>query len=303
MFELIVTFQDATTATVTREIEVGVRSDDVIVIGWIDPQNVPLSTTEVQPDVLTVFPVDGADELPLLVRLNTAAYLTRLAAGETIRPAALLTQDPDFVPGPQDLLSGFSRIYVLNWLFKYGGNFCPNKCPPTTFASNLEVTSFVETKDQSYKLFNRFQVKYRPENGSFKTAPQIIRSSCKIGVTTDPLLRARSAGRAGPNNCIPQEINNEKISWTNDGTPTSPAVSAFNTLAQPLLWSNIGSRIEFSVPLVTDKVLFTQIYPTFYVFQNLEFVESIPQAQSPLDVFGLDPYPPGPAPFVLVDGN
>ena len=37
------TFADGKTAEDTKNIEVGIRTDDIAVIGWIDPDNVPLS--------------------------------------------------------------------------------------------------------------------------------------------------------------------------------------------------------------------------------------------------------------------
>jgi hypothetical protein len=45
---------------ITRQVEVGIRTNDVIVVAWIDKTNVILGTQGVDQDVLDTLPFDGA---------------------------------------------------------------------------------------------------------------------------------------------------------------------------------------------------------------------------------------------------
>jgi hypothetical protein len=50
--------------------------------------------------------------------------------------------------------------------------------------------------------------------------------------------------------------------------------------------------------LGTNYQVFTQVYPTYWVFKNLARDRVIPQAGAPIGNFSLTPYPPGPAPYI-----
>jgi len=91
----------------------------------------------------------------------------------------------------------------------------------------------------------------------------------------------------------------DHTSHVNDGTPTSVAVAAFNALAAPLRWNNIGSRIDFSVANGTRGTVATQVYPTYFIYKNLERNDVRIQASEPIGNFNPNPYPPGPAPFIV----
>jgi len=184
-------------------------------------------------------------------------------------------------------------------MFKFGGNFCSkNRCPPGSFGSNADLVSFQTTKRTSYKLFNRFHIKYLANGGTFKGSPTVLRQATEIGVTNNPVWDIEEPGSAGPANGKYSVANSDTAFLINDGTPTSIAVSAFNTLADPLKWSNIGSRIELGAAVGTNFQIFTQVYPTYWVFDQLSRVQTIPQAPAPIGNFSLTPYPPTPAPFI-----
>jgi len=90
------------------------------------------------------------------------------------------------------------------------------------------------------------------------------------------------------------------FAWTNDGTPARLAVDAFNALAKPSKWNNIGSRIEFLPNDNTKGRVLMQVYPTYFLYYNRQHSASDTQfqAERPLDNFNQNPYPPGPAPFI-----
>lgn len=300
-FKVVVNFSDGETGEASKDIEVGVRSDDVVAIGWIDPNNVPLNAAGVTRDVLQSFPPGGAGSLSTADKVTSAGYLFFcLAAGIDITPISCVTlylnPNPGGFPPPLTYLTAADKTYLLNWLFKYAANYCP-KCPPTSFSNNQDVENF-RNRTTSYKLINRLQIKYKASGGTFKGAPEIVRRANDIGVTNDPIFGREDRGDAGPANGRFQVFNSNVASRINDGTPTSIAVKAFNTLARPLKWSHIGSRIEQGVPYGTGNRLFTQVYPTYWVFENLSQTQTVPQAPAPIGNFSTNPYPPGPAPFI-----
>src|SRR5207248_2573550 len=120
----------------------------------------------------------------------------------------------------------------------------------------------------SYKLFNRFQVKYRVRDGNLFGTPRILMREARVGTTVEPWVGAPLPGRVGPaNNSV--YVGPKSISLTNDGTPESLAVSATNALAYPLKWNNIGSRIDFGTTLGTGRLISNQVYPTYFIFDNV----------------------------------
>ena len=285
-FKVMVQFADGESAEDTLEVEVGIRTDDYVVIGWIDPNGVPLSGAGMGAGMLRYYPLTGAAGMSNAQKLLTTAHLGLLAAGSDIHPVVARS------------MTAAEKTHTLNWMFKFAANFCTHRCPPTTFADDAAVVSFRTTKRTSYKLFNRYQVKYLTDNGvTFKGSPIVIKQATAIGVTNNPVFDFEEAGAAGPNEGRRGTLSNNTF-LINDGTPTGLAVRAFNTLADPLKWNHIGSRIEFSPSFGTDGMVFNQVYPTYYIFRNLTLIDTRPQAPNPIGNFNATPYPPGPAPFV-----
>jgi hypothetical protein len=187
-------------------------------------------------------------------------------------------------------------------MFKYAGNFCAvGKCPPQdSFGSSNAIKEFQIFKRTSYKLFNRLQIKYLVEDGQFKGTPQVVQRAVDVGITNNPVFNfIEEGGASGQFNGVYGIAGNNTAYLMNDGTPTSLAVAAFNALTQPNRWSNIGSRIEMGVSNGATGNVFRQVYPTYFVFDNLQKIQVFPQATEPSGNFNLTPYPPNlTAPFI-----
>lgn len=281
----VIKFSTGCEKTATYTQEVGTRTDDNLAIGWINPAGVPLNTGAVHFDVLGFFPPAGFF-IQVTQRLLTAAYLGTIALGNLQRPIVLW-----------DTLSADDRTYILNWMFFWGGNFTP---PPDGFSGESDLQGFYSSRTR-YKLFNRMQMKYLVAGGKI-TSYAFVHQQTAIGSTTDPITNLLPIpGNAGPSNNICAEQNNDTVHCVNDGTPDSPAVASFNTLAQPLKWNDIGSRISEGVPYNTSFALATQVYPTYFVYENLNrnAGKTRTQAPQPIGNFNLNPYPPGPCPFCI----
>jgi hypothetical protein len=222
-------------------------------------------------------------------------------------------------------LTPIDRSYVLNWMFKYGSN-----ADPTTViaggdfrdgASNStdenKVSGFIGTAT-NFKLYNRFQVKYRVNGGTFNGAPTVLHQDTRIGTTKNPCgslifgIIGTFDGQPGPNNGPPPASpgGNTRISLINDGSPDSGAIRAFNTLTgkdlppgtTAIFWENIGIRVSYSVADGTTPNVVLQPYPTYYQYKNGTKIFTRPQAASPLGNFATNPYPFGTVPCLGVGG-
>lgn len=294
---------DGTTSTTFQQV-VGQRTKDVVVIGWINESNVPLPTSGVDGDVLAYFPSNDIFS-GLVQQTLTTAYLGEIAAGQTQRPLI-------------GLLSSTDKIYILNWMFRFGGN----AEPPHSFADESTLEAFNNVKT-NYKLFNRLQFKYLVNGSYFSGRPVFTLPSSipktDIGNTVDPIWGSTIPAHPGTPGLENGELispDNSTIHQINEGSPASPPVYAFNTLMSPLRWNDIGSRIDEGVPLdqgtppVTGYTVENQVYPTYYIYERQSdgsflLITTIPQASSPSGNFNSDPYcsiPPinqGPAPFLF----
>ena len=282
----VIKFSTGCEKTATYTQEVGIRTDDNLAIGWINPAGVPLNPGAAHFDVVGFFPPGGFFITDVTQRLLTAAYLGTIALGNLQRPVFVW-----------DTLSADDRTYILNWMFFWGGNFT---APPDGFSNESDLQGFFGSRTR-YKLFNRMQMKYLVAGGKI-TSYAFVHQQTAIGWTTDPITNLLPVpGNAGPNNNICAERNDDTVHCVNDGTPDSPAVAAFNTLAQPLKWNDIGSRISEGVPYNTSFALATQVYPTYFVYENLNRNggKTRTQAAQPIGNFNLNPYPPGPCPFCI----
>ncbi len=282
-FQVVLMFQSGQQTTLSRDVPVGFRSDDVAAIGWINPAGVTVSGSGVDSDVLTFFPLNGSAGMSAVQKALTLVYLGTIAAGATIRPILPFA------------LTATDKTYILNWQFHFAGNF---NTPPDSFSGEAGLDGF-EATGTNYKLLNRLQIKFQSDGTSFVGGPQIIHQSAFIGVTNDPIYGTPQPGRAGPKNNVYMALSDRSY-LINDGTPDSVAVSDFNTLESPLLWSDIGSRIEEGVPYGTSQQIYTQVYPTYYIYQNFQRCGgcTVTQAANPSGNFSSNPYPPGPAPFI-----
>lgn len=272
------------------------RDENVLAIGWIDPNGVPLSTTGVDPIVLSHVPPQGLVGASFLQKAATLIWFVRLAAGDDRRP----DMEPDN-PFPV-YLTAADKAYTLKWTFKFAANPCnEHRCPEmTSFKRDWETFDFAYNRDTSYKLFNKLRVvSRRSPTQVFKVLPPVARSM--IGVTIDPIFATRVPGEAGPLNEKRQDLGGGRFVLINDGTPDFAAVAMFNTLTRPNKWNHIGSRIEVGRPDGPGYKVDTQVYPTYNIFHQLKRVEVRPQAPDPHENFSCVPYPQGPH-ALFVDG-
>lgn len=143
-------WSDGTKSTTNpQEVVVGIRTDEAVVIGWINPWGVPLSAHGVGRDLLRVFPVNHHWLTSALQGVVAGTYLVRLATGSVTRPNG------------QGTLTEAERQYVLDWLFRYADN---SSAPPSAFADSDALEAFVRA-GTGYKLCNHAQIKYHLDQG------------------------------------------------------------------------------------------------------------------------------------------
>lgn len=283
------------TMTASHKVEVGIRTDDVIVVGWIDAAGVTLSTAGVARDLTRILPPNG--------KVAGSGTLNQLLA---VQLFGALSEN---ATNPRDLglsrpLTAADRKYILNWAFKYAANPDPRRTIPGgdfrdaagKLTSTKEINDFL-AHPTNYKLFNRFQVKYRLDpSGDFLVPPTVLHHRVAIGSTIDPLTLSPKPlpGQAGPfNGRILRGAAG--IGQVNDGSPEAPAIRLFNTLmgkgvSRPVFWENIGSQIRFTTR-GTAPVIFLQPYPTYSIFRNGRLVSVDPEAREPGENFYPKPYP------------
>jgi hypothetical protein len=201
------------------------------------------------------------------------------------------------------------KNYILQWMFKYAANYYPNLAPPNNFGSDDALDAF-QGEPTNYKLFNRFQIKYvfNDAGTGFGDDPIKILDAAKVGVTLDPVRHQPDPGHSQQANGLLQVSHNTLDNLTNDASPDSLAVRAFNTLQNPLYWSDIGSTIQFGPSLDPSYSELVQVYPTYYIYERAADAgfylnKVIPQAALPEENFSATPYYPpvrlGPARFII----
>ena len=327
-----VTFSDGQTGSADKQFEVGLRTDDIEVVGWINEAGVSLNIPGVRSDVLAFFDPNGPDQMSILQKGLSAGYLGIIAAGLPITPTiyeeAIAAAIPTLVTPPvvfdaaalealelqlqnlfgtQIFLNPDEKTYILNWQFRFAGNDCNvGLCPPASFANNEAVLDNLNNHRDSYKLFNRLQIKFRVDAGNFKggSPDAVLHRAAGIGVTHDPLFGLPVPGASGVINDNYAVKNANTAHHVNEGSPSAIAVSGFNTLASPLKWNDIGSRIVEGASQKTGKQIFVQVYPTYNLYSNgAQNDPQIPQAPEPIQNFTTSPFygtsPSGTAPFVI----
>lgn len=199
-FACLVRAPNAPPTIKTLTVEVGIRTDDTVLIGWIDTTGVPLQSgaaavaAGIDPEILADFAPGLGTGLPGTdPSYPFELYQRGRAAGDI---AELARNDDRFIPllNMPRLYTPIERDYILNWLFKYAFNPDPTPVlqnlhtrdytnpnpPPSTWDDPnplpINTTSDFTCYDgymdylkyQAYiadghrfKLLNRFQVKYR----------------------------------------------------------------------------------------------------------------------------------------------
>lgn len=299
-FRAAVTFVGGGQCVAQKTFEIGIRTDDIVIVGWINPRLVTLPPPVINGHILRMFPRNGTwpwHDVDWRY-IDAPAYLSLLSK---------FTVEPNIFPVVQVPLDAKNRQYILNWLFKYGGN--PNP-PPKDFLTNGiidydKVNAYAANRTQ-YKLFNHFQVKYRVQrrNGRydvFNGLPQPLNddSTTQVGITIDPIAGLKFPGQVGRQSgqkttTLP-DGSVSAISLINDGSPDNKGINVTNELLgdprhliqgqAPRFWENIGSRIEFSPRHLTNGLQFVQPYPTYWVYINGRFAYKADQKPEPSDHF------------------
>jgi hypothetical protein len=314
-FSLTITFGGGRYLRFTRLVEVGIRTDDVIAVGWIDPEGVPdTHLLNVRDSILSTLPVDDN----VTDTIGCAAFIEDTAAGQT-------ALDDEFGPFTAD-----ERAYILYWMIYWAANQPAHVSYPRTVvpggdfldglgfaADETKVANFIAS-GTSYKLFHRFQVKMRyvldantgaptinPATGqpTFNGAPIRLHGPGETyaGATIDPCHTGLPLPtQIGPLNGTGVAVSSDRTSSINDGSPDNVAVAAFNTLMgkdvapqSPVFWEDIGSRITFSTQFGPSAIEVMQPYPTYDIFVNGRYAGTRGQAPDPRDVFVSNPYPFG----------
>ena len=292
-FKATITYTDGTRQCGKFKSEIGVRTDDVIVVGWIDPALVPLAPTiAVDSNILTAMPPTGV----VTNISHCTARIAWLSEGLVSVPGP-----PPAIPSPTDpLLAPKDRDYLLQWLFHFGqDNFAPTFGPPPSDFRTSNVIDqqkvqqfFVQTT--KYKVFAQLQIRYLVDlpGQRFKEPPIFLRWPTAVGETRNPCgfspiippfvdpIPAQTGPATTPLPVISPQ--SKRVSLIVDGSPDAPAVRAFDTLMgvgvlESQFWENVGARITFQWNGGTSPELVYSPFPSFYVYRNGLQVSVIPQ--------------------------
>ncbi len=289
-------------------VRIGVRSDDIIVIGWIDPDGVSLPAGA-STWLTTLLPPGGP---PPSVPLDCNLMIFYLGSGD-ITP----------YPGPDNTpLPWIDRKYILNWLFKYAANINPQFFTgPLGFRDATDTYIDYDVLDSyladphSYKVFNHFQVKFLTDGNTFDGDPVVLREQTAVGITTNPCgsvagFFGEFAGQEAFLNGPPAVTStaNHRISLINDGSPDAGIIKAFNTLMGngvviPKFWEDIGSQIAFRVDGGAQGLQVYQPYPTYFQYRNGTLVAIVTQHPQPYGNFQSNPHPFGTVPCLETPGG
>tara|TARA_B100001093_G_scaffold459661_1_gene472967 strand:- start:1674 stop:3125 length:1452 start_codon:yes stop_codon:yes gene_type:complete len=258
------------------EQEIGVRTDDVLAIAWIDPDQVTLNTSGVQSVLLQTLPVGGISESDSNdVKVFAGEFIRMLKDGVDLSsefevdPTIFGIDSPVHEGRDFTAFSQADRDYTLFWMFKYAGN----DAPPTDFLvdnhiSNSEIESYLSSNERTnFKLANHYQIKSLIDSSKqfSQGTLESIDNKVFLGDTKDPIKIYSLSGAEGwigsfiaswdgyPSNGVFPGLecdrnSNEPTSTTtetklcNEGTPDQDALDAFKTITgedQGCIWSSI----------------------------------------------------------------
>lgn len=281
------------TINASKDVEVGIRTDDVIVIAWIDPKQTTLNTAGVGKWIIDILPPSGPSNFNLITQ------------GLCFRVADVLSENYTNPIGNH--MMPLDREYIMRW----GAVYAANSVPPSDFLDSgglmdeRRLLSFRGNRS-NYKLLSRFQIKYRVKNGKFTEQPIVRNILATTGVTPNACKATEIplSGQAGPSNTDKQPlVLSDRAYIINDGSPNAKELRALNTLTGkdlpantvPRFWENIGSRITFSVSDGSAPKIITQPYPTYFVYRNgrLSRSDSCAQPHTLNPNLQTNPYPSG----------
>lgn len=250
-----------------------------IVIGWINPEDIPvnlLRSIQASQSVRNLFPADGPT-YPDLVVLRLAVVLLK---AKFCRLSASSTTDCD---------------YLLMWFFRYTGNREPD---PDVFTDGTEFADWVDDENNRtlYKTANLLRIT-APAGGDVV----INEHFGEVGTTLDPMRKHRNNSpiklegdeapigrdtlkpnkiiRNGGRDLIPRSA--KRCAQINAGRPDWKGVKLINTLVPGRRWCDIGSEIGFDFERNMGWIT-TQVYPTYtlYMYDGTQFIKDNQQMDS-----------------------
>ena len=231
----------------------------------IDPAPIPLFTGGVDTTfILPTLTPTGSASVPFC-----SQYLFALTQGDVNANSISLV-------GPANP----NRIYVLHWTFEFAANVDPLVTTPGDFRDPtdqyMDDAKFRAFRNAliTYKLINRFQLRYRATGETFNGAPVVLQRLAAIGWTVEPCGSGVALiGQGGANNGL-IDSTPQSMWHINDGSPDASGILVANTLmgnavpTNPLFWENIGSRIRFRATGGTEPDVDVQVFPTYYEYHN-----------------------------------
>ena len=301
------------------EQEVGVRSDSVLAIAWIDPKKVLLNTAGVQQSLLDVFKPDGLSETSDNDKLR-AALLAKHISENGVNARFQIDLGLLIIGRNFKAFTSADKTYALNWMFKHAGNAPPlgSFQKDGHFSQSLLDNFIAEKGGSRFKLLNHYQVKYLVDKQK-KFKPESIvylKKKVIIGKTRDParVNEARGLldtigrwlnnypsgglfpGLPGANNSLTPVETTIESKLCNEGRPDRKALDAFKNLTgheQGEIWSSItffSDKTHFSSGSLTRQPkptkihqgrINTQVYPTYWIYINGATMSGWKQQQAP----------------------
>lgn len=284
--------------------QVGVRTDDVAVVAWIDPAQVPIpNASTVQAGLAQVFPSGGMTAEHSIFDKVRAGLLAKRISEQGVSAATFQIGLVPLVGVDFTAFSAADRTYALHWMFRYAGNLSP----PAGFSRELTIgtqsikavddgvfTAFaLEANNTRYKLLNRSQVKYLVDGQQNIVATSVVPVPgvgwAALGNTKDPTRLYEAPGTwfaevffgypasgafpavGGSNNgALVKEAR--LVKQLNEGRPNQEALNAFINLVghdQGMIWSSIAffsdlAHFSDTVSTLTGNNLTRDPRPTYF---------------------------------------
>lgn len=301
------------------EQEVGIRSDNVLAIAWIDPDHVTLNTSGTQSSLPDVFKVNGLGGTTDNDKLRTGLLVKHISE-DGVDEGFQIDLGPLMIGRDFDAFSLTDKTYALNWMFHHAGN----DPPPESFIdgehfSQALLDQFIADEGGSrFKLLNHYQVKYLVDNQrNFQPGSIVyLKKEVIIGNTKDPAMLYEISGPfdslglllnnypanglfpgvPGANNSLTPVETTTESKLCNEGRPDQGALDAFKNLTgqdQGEIWSSItffSYETHFSGSSFTrdpqptetyEGRINTQVYPTYWIYINGVTKPAWKQVQAP----------------------
>jgi hypothetical protein len=277
--------KDGNTIPLEFEQRVGVRTDDLVVVGWIDPQPIVLNTAGVQTGLFSILPTGGLSAASGDNAKIKAALLVKHISEVGVGSSFQIDLGPIMDGTDFTAFTAADKTYALRWMFKYGSNSAPEPdfseaAPPGLVSAGIqtvfkqsELDDFVAKESlANFKLINHYQVKYlTAADGKFDPSTVTYPPNKKqvwIGSTKDPshlntisglidwaiLVGAGFEGYPRATGIFPGDPGPNNWARTdtatetklcNEGSPDAKAMAAFTNLAGTPAVFHIWSSISF----------------------------------------------------------